>query len=167
MFEPPPPTDEEITLYRQGAKKFQILAYIERGYAPADPDLDGLPNDPIGYLCDATLALIYEGEGSSMLRLPIHFGNGVVYPTFEAAQKAILDECGILVEAIPEAKLPDFPRTGLVSVRVGRFVQEFVASGRSREEIEAEAVMPPMPLGWRRVEDFLKDFRKPAKVRPN
>ena len=149
----------------------KILAYIERLYGPKNPDHIGediVPNEVIGYACDASIMLQFgPRDATGLMRLPIHYGDGKLHATFEEAQRFILDEVGVLVEPIPEWELPqDFPRTGTVSLRVGRFVRGFVDSGQSREEIEADQGFTRMPSGWR--VDGVVDMRpKKPRSKPN
>jgi len=162
-------SEKKLPSLKRGPHTIKILAYIERRYAPhRDEDVEEalMPNVPKGYTLDCTLMLMYGSGEDHFETLPIHVGDGKDYPSFEEAQAMALYEIGVLVEPIPESELPEFPRTGNVYVRVGRMVREFVESGRSREQIEADRDLDYPVEGWRTGGDIHIGKKKP-EGKPN
>jgi hypothetical protein len=116
--------------------KILILAYIDQ-FEPVDDPSQGamswlVAQSARGFSLDVTIAMM---TGTDCILLQ-HYGDGKIYSTLAEAEAVVQEESGIAVERLPR-------RENSISgwTCVAFYIEEFVATNRTKSEIASELGM--------------------------
>jgi hypothetical protein len=124
----------------------RILAYIEKVYGPENDrgfNDASIPRVFRGFCCEVSVEVETRTGKQRHVKLVQNYGSEI-YASIEEAEQFVLEETGVVVEALPERQPAFQPQpTGISLEPVACFVKEFSPTDTHREAVEAESVGPP------------------------